>query len=189
MELMDAIGSRHSVRQFRPTEVPKESLAAIVSAAAQAPSALNEQPWRFYVSTGDSRQEVGEIMSQNTSYLEEYLQVLGHQPTEDHLRWYSELGGAPVLIALTMPVVDDEFARMNKHISIGAAMQNLLLAATDMGLATCNVTFSYWLRDEISRALGIPDDRTIISMVVLGYPTDEPPIAPPRNDDVVEYID
>jgi len=78
---------------------------------------------------------------------------------------------------------------MNKYLSVGGAIENLLLAATDLGLGTCPVTFSFWVRDEIGRMLDVPEDRMIVSLVTLGYPTDQPPVAPAHKTDVAVYLD
>lgn len=189
MDLFETFENRHSIRSYRPDPVPADLVAKVLAAASLAPSALNEQPWQFYVVSGETRRRVGELMSQSTHYLEDFLTVLGHQATPEHLKWYSELGGAPVIIVCTMPRVDDEFLLMNKYLSVGGAVENLLLAATGLGLGTCAVTFSFWVRDEIGRLLGVPEDRMIVSMVTLGYPTDQPPIAPPHRADVAVYLD
>jgi len=45
------IGSRKSVRAFRPDPVPKQHLVEILDAARAAPSNFNSQPWRVYVLT------------------------------------------------------------------------------------------------------------------------------------------
>jgi len=189
VDLFEAISTRHSIRSFRPDPVPRELLDTLIQAAAQAPSALNEQPWRFYVATGDARSTILRSLSQHTHYLEEYLAVLGHEATQEQLRWYSELGDAPVIVVCTMPRAEDNFSRLNKHLSVGAAIQNMLLAATAVGLGACNITFSFWVRDEMAREIGVPEDRVIIALVVLGYPSDEPPISPPKRSDVAEYLD
>lgn len=189
MEFTDTVHSRHSIRSFSDQAVPREILEQVFEAAALAPSALNEQPWRFYVASGETRARALEVMAQSTHYLEDYLSVFGKEATDEHLRWYSELGGAPVVVACTMPRVDDEFSRLNKHLSVGAAIQNLLLAATDLGIGACNVTFSFWVRDELAAVFKVPDDRVIIALVVLGYPSEQPPLAPARNTDVAVYLD
>ncbi len=190
MELFEAIMKRHSVRSFKADPVPREMLDRLFLAASQAPSSMNEQPWHFFVASGESRVAVGEIMAQSTSYLEEYMKLIGHEATDEAMRWYSELGGAPVLIACTMPRVDDEFARLNKHIAMGGATENLLLAATEQELGACSITFSYWVNDQIATALGIPDDRVIVCMIVLGFPgAAAGESGPPKSHDVVTYLD
>ncbi|MDA3935517.1 MAG: nitroreductase [Actinomycetota bacterium] len=189
MELRDAIASRRSVRSFDDRPVPDELIRSVVSAASFAPSALNEQPWYFRVVRNELREKLLRVMAQNTSYLEEFMRVLGHDATPAALQWYSNLGGAPVIVACTMPKEDDDFLALNKHISIGAAVQNILLAATDAGLGSCNVTFSFWVKDEICALLGIPENRTLAGLVVLGYPGDEQPPVPPHDHDVISFMD
>jgi nitroreductase len=53
--VLAAITSRRSVRRFLPTEVPRAVIAAILDAAARAPSGTNMQPWRGYVLVGPER--------------------------------------------------------------------------------------------------------------------------------------
>lgn len=189
MELFDAIQQRHSFRSYRSDPVPREMLDRIIRAAARAPSAGNEQPWRFYVATGNALARLIEIMSQSTQYLEDFLSVLGHQATADQLTWYSELGGAPVVIVCTIPEGEDGLLLLNKHLAVGAAVENLLLAATALGLGTCSVTFSYWVSDQVAEVLGIPGDQRIVAMVTVGFPADAPPLAPPRETDIAVFLD
>lgn len=189
MDLFEAFEKRHSVRSFSSEPVPQDLLDKLIYAASLAPSSLNEQPWRFYLARGESRTKLGHIMAQSTSYLEEYLKVLGREMDDHVAQWYSELGGAPVVIACTMPRAADDFSRLNKHLAIGAAIEHILLAAADEGLGACMVTFSFWVRDDIGNALGISDDRVIVALVVLGYPSEEPPLSPPKRHDVGVYLD
>jgi nitroreductase len=189
VEFFDVVEQRHSMRSFRDTPVPRELIERAMYAASRAPSAYNEQPWVFYVLEGQPRKAIAETMAQSTSYLEEYLHMRGMEMTDHILSWYSELGGAPVVIAIATPFTDDEFVRLNRYLSVGAAIENLLLAATDLGLAACNITFSWWVRQEIAELIDVPTDHYIVAMVALGYPDDQPPLAPPHRDDVAHYLD
>ncbi len=189
MDLFEAIEKRHSVRAFKPDPVPRELIEKLIEAAALAPSAMNEQPWRFYVTTGDNRAKVGEIMARGTTHLEEFIDVIGAEHIDAAVQWYSELGHAPVVIVCTMPKATDDFWRMNKHLSIGGAIENILLGATALGLGACNITFSFYVRDELVEVLSIPEDRTLIAIIALGYPEDDQPDPPERNLDVAIYLD
>lgn len=189
MDVFEAIERRHSVRAFKPDPVPHEVLEKLVTAAAFAPSAMNEQPWRFYVTTGETRRRVGEAMAQGTTHLEEFIDVMGPELHAQAVQWYSELGNAPAVIVCTMPRTDDEFWRLNKHLSIGAAIENMLLAATGLGLGACNITFSFYVRDELAAALDVPDDRSIVAIVAVGYPDEAQPEPPVHDPDVAVYLD
>lgn len=188
MDVLKAIEARHSVRSFRTDPVPRETLERVVRAASLSPSAMNQQPWRFYVTTGDTRRRVGEIMAQGTIHLEEFIDVIGLEGRREAVQWYSELGNAPVVIVCTMPTVEDGFWQLNTHLSIGAAIQNILLAATGLGLGACNITFSFYVRDDLSRLLGVPEDREIAALVAIGYPTDAQPRPVAHRADVAEFL-
>lgn len=189
MEFQELVAARHSVRSFRADPVPRELIGQILRAASMAPSAMNSQPWRFYVATGATRAELGEILAQSTVHLQEFVDVLPPEKLSEAEAWYSSLGDAPVVIAVAMKCADGEFETLNRHLSVGAAIENLLLAATDVGLATCNVTFSFWVRGELGQLLGVGDDESVVAIVALGYPGDTSPVAPPRDFDVATYLD
>jgi len=189
MELYDAIETRHSVRSFNTDDVPRGVLERLVHAAALAPSAMNEQPWHFYVTSGETRARVGEIMSQTTTHLEEYVDLIGPERHAEAVRWYSELGNAPVVIVCSMPKAADPFGRLNKHLSVGTAIQNLLLAATAERLGACSITFAFWVRGELAELLGVPEDDEIVTIIALGYPGEEPPASPPHKADVATFLD
>jgi len=53
-----AITSRHSMRAFLPTEVPRQTIEEILAVAARAPSGTNTQPWQVHVLTGASKREL-----------------------------------------------------------------------------------------------------------------------------------
>ncbi len=74
-----AITSRRSMRRFLPTEVPRETIEAILQVAARSPSGTNTQPWQVHVLTGASRQGLvdkvlaaGMQVDSTTRYKEQY---------------------------------------------------------------------------------------------------------------------
>ncbi len=189
MEFSELVRSRHSIRDFKSDPVPRELLQGAIEAAAMAPSAMNSQPWHFYVATGATRAKVGEIISQSTIHLSEYMDALGPRRYEDAVKWYSFLGEAPVVIGISTPEVEGDFNLLNKYLSLGCAIENLLLGLANVGLGACNVTFSYWVRDELGSVFGIPHGTGIAACVAVGYPSEVPPVAPARDLNVVEYLD
>lgn len=186
MEFWDTVTSRHSIRDFDDKAIERSTIQRIVDAARQAPSSANEQPWHFIVAQGEARTELGGIVAQSTVHLSEYMDVLGPERYEAAVGWYSSLGNAPVLVAVAAPRSRAEFEAMNRHLSIGAAIENLLLAATNEGLGACNVTFSYWVKDDLSSVLGLADSEEVVSIIALGHPSDVPSADPPvKPDDTV----
>jgi len=190
MDFWEVVEKRHSVREFEPRAVERAHVERILRAASLAPSPKNSQPWRFHVATGQARAEVGEVMAQTTVHLTEYLETVGPEFFEAIARWYSTLGDAPVAIGVSMEACESDFDRVDELMSMGAALENLLLAATAEGLAACVVTFSRWVCDELKTALGVDSDREFVSLVVVGYPL-SPQHGPrmEKRSDVAEWIE
>ena len=173
MELFEAIEGRHSCRAFRRDAIPRDLLQRVSDAAKEAPSIFNEQPWHFYITRGETRARVGEIMAQSTRYLEEYIEVFGQEFYDQAVQWYSDMGHAPVIIVCTMSASDDEHSRSEKLFAMGAAVQNMLLAAEDEGLGACTVSHSHWVADEMLEAVGAPEEAELSVLVVVGYPNED----------------
>jgi nitroreductase len=188
MEIYEAIRNRRSVRRFDGTPVERAVLERIIGAAGAAPSSRNTQPWHFHVTTGATRDAVCGVTALSTVHLQEYLDMLPPTDYEAAERFFASLGNAPVVIVVSVPVPEDEPARINDTLGTGCAIENLMLAAFAEGLGCCNITFSFWVRDKLSDLLGIPDDREIISLVLMGHPVETPePVA--RRTDVATYLD
>lgn len=88
---------------------------------------------------------------------------------------------------MSVPVSEDDLARINSYMATGGAVQNLMLAAHAEGLGSCGLTFAFWVRDKLATLLGIGDDREIVALVILGHPA-ETPKAPGRRDDIATFL-
>lgn len=187
MELMDAIRTRHSVRTFDGTPVDRETVDRVIGAATYAPSRFNVQPWQFHVATGAARKRVAEVMALNTAYVQEYLSVYGPRVIEHAARFYADLGGAPVVIGISSPAPEDEMWAVDDYLAVGAAMQNVLLAATDQGISVCSITAPHWIRDKLLDVFEVPEGSDLLAMIVMGYGEEEPH-EKPRRTDVVTYL-
>lgn len=187
MELSEAIRGRRSIRMFDGREVGRTVVDQLITAATYAPSRMNSQPWHFHVAMGESRKAVAEVMAMTTAYLEEYLDILGPEGVEQAARFYADLGSAPVVIAVASPVSDDPNVQRDNAIAIGAAVQNLLLTAHDLGLSACNISSPHWIRDRLHAVFGIAEGWEIVSLIVLGYGAEEPHERD-RRTDVVTYL-
>ena len=180
MEFKDLVKTRRSCRSFETSSISEEQLAAILDAGRWAPNPLNLQPWEFIIISDpeiktqvlkvahDARQEVidnggpGWVAKYGIGFLEE----------------------APLLVVV---VVDPSRAGLGSFFgqeygaiqAASACVQNMILAAADMGLGTLWFT---WFRPEKLRAvLDIPENLEIAAVVPIGKPK-EPIEAPPRKD-------
>jgi len=188
MDVFEAIHRRRSIRHFRPDPVRREDIHKLLVAANQAPSAMNRQQWEFIVVTG---MKIGEMGENYRTIVEAYTRnwdpspLRGSHSREEFIRFAATYGGAPVVIVvLTDTAQTADFRRANFE-SASAAMENLLLAVTALGLGTCWMTGP--LNDEkaLRRILAIPEDKEIVAVTPLGYPVDVPD-TPPRLDPMLE---
>ena len=93
-------------------------------------------------------------------------------PLEMFAKGSFEYFGAPVAIFVTM----DQSLGENNLVSIGGAVEHLLLAACNQGLGTCWIGMALMYAKEIKKNLDIPDTERIVSSLALGYPDEEAPI-------------
>ena len=189
MDFWDVIEARHSYRSFEARPVEREVLDRLLHAASLAPSAMNEQPWHFHVVHGDVRTRLGSIIAQATEHLREYMDQLGPEQYQDAVDWYSSLGGAPVVVVVSMSRPYSDRDRTNKLLSVGASIENFLLAATAEALGACSITFTAWVEDDIASLLEIGSDREIVGVIAVGWPGAVPPLAPAHEDSVADWVE
>jgi len=184
MDFYEVLEGRRSVRRYSDRPVSHDVLERVVRAAELAPSSMNQQPWTFHVCSGQTRVAVGEIIAQTTVHLTEYMDVLGPERYEEAIGWYTSLGDAPVIMVVTMPATHTEFDELNRTLSVGCAIENLLLAATAEELGSCNITFAFWVADEMKELLGVDDEERLAAVIAIGHPAERPAATPRRTDDV-----
>lgn len=184
MEVIEAIRKRRAIRHYRPDPVSREHVMTVLHAANWAPSAMNRQQWEFLVVTGKKILEMGESYR---STLDAYLAnwdaspMRGFISLDEFIRFAATYGGAPVVIVVLTPVDDLANFRKANLESASAAMQNILLAATALGLGTCWMTGPLRGEETLRRILGVPDNREIVAVTPLGFP-ETIPNPPLRHD-------
>lgn len=182
MEINDAIRSRRSVRSFKKTPIPREVLERILTTATWAPSPMNAQPWSFIVLAGTKRDALVEIISQYTTYLQDVYKGSGaviSKTMMDSINEFAEdLGGAPVLIVLTVPKSYDVYWQSVIKASAAMVSQNLMLAAWAEGLGTLYLTSCLTMEHEIKKYLDIQNDEICVIMPI-GYWLEQP--TPPER--------
>lgn len=189
MNTREAIATRRSIRRFREEDVPEEALQAILLAATQAPSGKNRQPWRFVVVRGDQRTEMVRVMRQGIAAEREQ----GRDPgsSEGSARIMEQ---APVTVFVLNPhgihpwltrSIDQAFQDVVDIQSIGAAIQNMCLAAQDLDVGSlwiCDVFYAY---EPLRHWLGT--DSQIVAAVALGYAGESPAARPRRAVEAVTH--
>jgi nitroreductase len=182
LNTLEAISGRRSIRKFKDNPIPDEMLQAILTAGIQAPSGKNRQPWRFIVVKQDKRPELIRIMRQQIAKAKTRGEDLGSSEWTTNV-----MEQAPVTVFIFNPdgsrpwlahSIDQMFTDIVDIQSIGAAIQNMLLAALELGIGSlwiCDVFYAY---EELCNWLG--EKGEMIAAVSFGYP-DESPAARPRK--------
>ena len=188
MDLYEAIHHRRSHRFYKPDLPPPEVLKRVIDAALWAPSGTNAQPWEITVLAGKPRDDFVALVSQAVKFLLPELQKANvpEKAQELVMKFFKDLGGAPVVIAVTIFKNPDAGMNMANIQSGAALMQNLLLAAHAEGLGTCLMTGANYLEKEILKFLGKPDQQ-LLAITPIGYSAKEPPV-PPRKPREVRWL-
>ena len=141
MEFDEVIKTRRSIRKYKGTPVPRESLMKILEAARIAPSAGHRQPWHFVVV--EDKETIEKLAGRS--------------------KWAAE---APAMIVgLADPVASPSWSLND----MGIAFEHIVLTATSLGLGTC--WMGQTKRDsEVKELLSIPDELKVIALTPLGEP-------------------
>ena len=188
MDLYEAIKNRRSHRFYKPEMPPKEALERVINAGLWAPSGTNAQPWEITVLAGRYRDEFVERAAHCIAHMRTILKErdLPEKGQDMVIKFFQNLGGAPVVIAVTIDKLEDP-GMMEAFIQSGAAlMQNMLLAAHAEGLGTCWMTGPNFVALELLDYLGKPD-KHLLAITPIGYSAKEPPV-PPRRDREIRWL-
>jgi nitroreductase len=185
MDVSQAIAERRSIRKYQDKPLPDEVVRQILEAATLAPSGKNSQPWRFYVVRQDKRAEMVRVMREGMAHAEEAGVPLGSA------KWTARImERAPVTVFVFNQDAEmdaraqDMGAMLGSLVasqSIGAAIQNMLLAAHELGVGSlwiCDVFYAY---QELIEWLG--ETHQMIAAVSFGYPDESPGPRPRKTVD------
>jgi nitroreductase len=175
-ETLRSIRDRHSVRHFTEQDVSEQDLGTILDAANRAPSAHNQQSWRFIILRHEKKHALAELVSQHAADFPRPSSILLRMASRSIL-------SAPVVIAVAntgelirrgddLFQVDREsardFFRTMEIQSSAAAVENLLLAATSLGLGSVWLGILFLIKDEVLHFLGEPRGE-FMAVVPVGY--------------------
>jgi nitroreductase len=168
--VFEAIKERRSVRAYTDEKVSDEDVERLIEAARWAPSAGNIQPWAFVVVKDAETKRMLSSATLNQTLIQE----------------------APVAIVVCADATRSSRvygSRGEKLYSIqdtAAATENILLAAQELGLATCWV--GAFRENEVAKAVKAPRNLRPVAMVAVGYPA-ERSVAPQRRsfNEIVHY--
>ena len=165
--MLKEIQNRRSIRNYLPDEVTKEEILDILQAGINAPSAKNNQPWRFVIVSKEIKDKISEKM----------VELYGPNKTAEVIKT------VPYLILVYNK--DNEYFN---HLSIGAAIENILLETTNRNLGSLWIGYIKKIEDYVKELVDI--DLELVSAIAIGIKNEEP-VARPRLklEDVLTIIE
>ena len=156
MDFLELTRARKSVRKFKTDAIPMDKIMKLLEAARVAPSAGNRQPWHFYViKDAEMKDKIYNLACKQPCVL-----------------------GAPVhiVVCADFPKTTDRYGDRGRDLysiqDTSAAIQNLLLCATNEDLAAC------WCgafdEDATAEILGLSADMRPVAIIPIGYADESP---------------
>jgi nitroreductase len=184
-DLLAVMHSQRACRRFDPdADVPDSDVEQILEAAIHAPSAENTQPWSFVVVRDQkTRSLLADWWTEtwNAGGGDFVRSSLDDKALIADLEFGFSRGGfaaAPVVVAVCVDT--ERVAEIYAPSSIYPAVQNLLLAAADLGYGSCLTTgLTTFGVDRVRELLGLPGTLLPMAAVYLGAPAKK--LSPPRR--------
>lgn len=205
MDLKQTIERRTSIRNFTEENVPVDDLKELVRRAGLAPSVNNYQPWKFYAVTNK------EVLAKMAIKVSEKIKQLpsnksiASKNVKSQVEWFATFfESAPAVIAMAMEDYEsvlekgvslshDEINKMRNFPdmqSAGAAIQNILLSAVDLGYGACWLSAPMMAKEDLEKILGIETPYHLIAFVAIGRATrDLQPKSKKTVDEIFKLID
>ncbi|MFD2114384.1 nitroreductase [Paenibacillus yanchengensis] len=164
----EAIRTRRSIGRVKQEEVPREYIENMIEAATWAPCHFNTQPWRFIAMTGDGRKLLGD--GYGKVMMAENPQLLGEELAERLQKEEQKAMRAPVVIAAICSPSDDPRALIEEELAAThAAVQNMLLQAHELGLATIWRSGDATYHEAMRSHFQLTDRESIVGFIYVGY--------------------
>ncbi len=187
MNTLETISARRSIRKFKDLPLSEEKMNTILKAATLAPSGKNRQPWKFILVREDKRSEMVAAMRRGIAKIKESGMDVGSSERSAYI-----MEEAPITVFIFNPYgkypwlphsLRESFENLVDIQSVGAAIQNMLLAAQELGVGSlwiCNIFYAY---EELCTWLG--EEGEMVAAISLGYPDEAPDSRPRKSLDEV----
>ena len=165
MELFDAVKARHSYRgMYQTVPVSRNDLQAIMTAGLAAPSGCNRQ--------------TTSLIALDDPALIKQVSGLLNKPN------FASAPAAVCVLTEPIPAIGGRFYNVQDY---AAAIENILLAVTALGYASCwvegYVTGSDHVGDQMAALLGVPQPKKLVAYLPIGVPAEQITLPPKKPDD------
>ncbi len=199
MDLLETVRKRRSVRSFDGRPLDKSTLEKVLMDAANAPSAINMQPWEIHCLSDKERERLSRKLLKSfkerqitcgpgaAGKIPEIFIDRARMAAEGMTPLVEEMGldfktfvntgslkfyGAPTVMLI---FIDESFPS-ERMTDIGIFLGYLALTAHAHGIGTCPIGLVTSYEDEIKEALNIPEAKKLVISVAMGYPDPHAPI-------------
>lgn len=210
MELFETISKRKTIRKYKQEQPPIEDIKRIINSARIAPSAVNAQNWKFIAIYND---KVKQDMA--NSVIEAYNDLMSKtldenvRQTMDSFKNYSIFfKDAPVVIACVenerISAIQESMKNSGMSLeeillyrpdssllSMGGAIENMILSATELGYGTCWMCAPIVAYKEFKKILKLEENDKIVTLLTIGKPFDDTTKQPPKKtlEEVMQIIE
>ena len=174
--LLRLMSNQGTVRHFKPDPVSDEHLEKILQAARWAPSGANTQPWDFIiVRDPELKKKIAQIFVYTRQKARKEDKEFPHYTNEELRKRFTD---SPILIVVC---ADTRFMKAYPkigyreeilNISMGAVIQNMMLAAKALGLGLSWGTVDTLDRNKLRELLGVPAHIRVLEVLQLGFPAE-----------------
>jgi len=168
MSVFETIKQRRSIGKMTSERPSRQQIERLLEAATHAPNHHNVQPWKFIVLAGGAREELGALMADS---LAGRLGETGSEKAQAMLnKERNKLMRSPVVIAVVAePPHQPNILEIENIEATAAAVQNMLLAGEEMGLACMWRTGDAAYDPRVKQWLGLAPEEHIVSFLYVGF--------------------
>ena len=172
MRPSEAIQQRRSIKRFTDRPVSRHEIETLLAAATLAPNHRLTQPWRFYVLGPEARHAYGLALGDRKARkLDDAAAGRAMRETVA-----AEHRALPCMIAVAVVTSENPEIREEDYAAAMMGIENLALAAVELGLGTAIRTGGVMSDPAARAAAGVADAERIIAIVNLGEPAEVPPV-------------
>lgn len=184
MHVREAIEARRSIKKFNGQPVTKEQVVEIVEAGTWAPNHGTREPWRLVGAAGDKMERIVDAIKEVSV---PKWRDMSEEELDATLAKF-RLPGAVLFVVVPEDARQKE--RLEDYSAASAMIQNMQLAAWEMGIGSCWKTPPFIDHPKFRMALGIQPGERIISMLQLGH-FDEAPKAKARKsaEEIITFFE
>jgi nitroreductase len=186
-DFFEMLKTRRSIRDFEDRDVPLDLIRDMINDATFAPSASNNQCWRFIII--NNRGMIRRISDDSKRNL---LQAIEENPYGPGSMYESAMRDKDFNVFYNAPclvIICGQRHVYSLDVDCALAACYFMFSATSRGLGTCWVNLGAHIKDpELKEEIGLTEDLRIVAPIILGYPKSIPPFRPRNKPEIIKII-